>query len=127
MTNLTAKVGFLSCGQELHSLMMKTANDLSVFAVSSLIDMYSKCGSFVDAWRVFDEGGDVVVDVVSKNAIMAAACREGELELAENLFLSKPEMNDGVSWNTMISGFTQNGLELKAIELFKCMVEEGFK
>ncbi|CAI9109835.1 OLC1v1009746C1 [Oldenlandia corymbosa var. corymbosa] len=127
MMNLAAKMGQLSIGQQLHSLMVKTANDLSGFAVSSLIDMYSKCGSFDNAWRVFDEVGHGVVDPVSKNALMAACCREGELELAENLFLSKPEMNDVVSWNTIISGLAQNGQEGKAIEVFKSMIKEGFK
>lgn len=126
MLNLTAKLSYVSWGQQLHSFMMKSANNLSEFAVSSLIDMYSKCGSFRDAWRVFDGGGCRVVDLVSKNAMVAACCREGEMELARNLFWSKPEMNDNVSWNTMISGFAQNGHEEKAIEMFKCMAEEGF-
>ncbi|KAL3515194.1 hypothetical protein ACH5RR_022096 [Cinchona calisaya] len=126
MLNLTAKLSFLSWGQQLHSLMTKTANDLSGFAVSSLIDMYSKCGSFRDAWAVFDGGGFRLVDLVSKNAMVAACCREGELELAQNIFWGKPEMNDNVSWNSMIAGFVQNGHDKKAIEMFKRMAEEGF-
>ncbi|XP_071935467.1 putative pentatricopeptide repeat-containing protein At3g18840 [Coffea arabica] len=126
MLNLTAKLSALSWGQQLHSFMLKTANDLSGFAVSSLIDMYSKSGSFPDAWTVFERGSSSAVDLVSKNAMVAACCREGKLDLAQNLFWSKHEMNDNVSWNTMIAGFAQNGQEEKAIEMFKCMAVEGF-
>ncbi|CDO97077.1 unnamed protein product [Coffea canephora] len=126
MLNLTAKLSALSWGQQLHSFMLKTANDLSGFAVSSLIDMYSKSGSFPDAWTVFERGSSSAVDLVSKNAMVAACCREGKLDLAQNLFWSKHQMNDSVSWNTMIAGFAQNGQEEKAIEMFKCMAVEGF-
>lgn len=126
MLNLTAKLSALSWGQQLHSFMLKTANDLSGFAVSSLIDMYAKSGSFPDAWTVFERGSSSAVDLVSKNAMVAACCREGKLDLAQNLFWSKHQMNDSVSWNTMIAGFAQNGQEEKAIEMFKCMAVEGF-
>ncbi|XP_016474168.2 putative pentatricopeptide repeat-containing protein At3g18840 [Nicotiana tabacum] len=126
MLGLVTKLSILSYGRQLHSYMLKSGNSLSRYALSSLIVMYSKCGCFRDAWRVFD-GSDVgAVDTVSKNAMVAACFREGELEMARDVFSSRPQLNDEVSWNTMISGFAQNGYEEEAIQLFRCMMEEGF-
>ncbi|PIN09277.1 hypothetical protein CDL12_18144 [Handroanthus impetiginosus] len=128
MLNLVAKLRVLLYGKQLHSFMVKSGNDLSGFALSSLIDMYSKCGSFEDSFRVVNGvGGEFMVDLVVKNALIAACCREGDLEAAQEIFLSNPELNDDVSWNTMISGYVQNGCEEEALELFKGMGDGGFR
>ncbi|XP_059312505.1 putative pentatricopeptide repeat-containing protein At3g18840 [Lycium ferocissimum] len=126
MVGLVTKLSLLLYGRQLHSYMLKSGNSISRYALSSLIVMYSKCGCFKDSWSVFD-GSDVgFVDTVSKNAMVAACFREGELQMAQGVFLSMPQLNDEVSWNTMISGFAQNGYEEEAIELFRSMVAEGF-
>ncbi|MBA0698159.1 hypothetical protein Goari_021664, partial [Gossypium aridum] len=54
--NLSAKLGKLSYGAQLHCFMVKTRNDKTGFAVSSLIDMYSKCGCFKEAFQVYNGG-----------------------------------------------------------------------
>ena len=122
MLNLSAKLSMESYGKQLHSYMVKTANNISGFAVSSLIDMYSKCGCFREVCQVFD-GCAGVLDLVSKNAMVAACCREGELEMGVNLFWRDLELNDVVSWNTLISGYVQNGCEEDALKLFVHMEE----
>lgn len=122
MLNLSARLSMEPLGKQLHSYMVKTANNLSGFAVSSLIDMYSKCGCFREVCQVL-EGCAGVLDLVSKNAMVAACCREGELEMGLNLFCRDLESNDVVSWNTMISGCVQNGREEKALKLFVHMVD----
>lgn len=126
MLNLTAKLCVLSYGKQLHSFMLKTANDLSVFAASSLVDMYSKCGCFKEACRVYDGCGEMV-DVVSRNAMVAACCREGEIDVAVDLFWKEHERNDVVAWNTMISGFVQNGHEEESLKLFVRMADENIR
>ncbi|KAH7517870.1 hypothetical protein FEM48_Zijuj09G0109900 [Ziziphus jujuba var. spinosa] len=124
MLNLIAKLAVVTYGRQLHSFMVKTGNFSSGFAVSSLIDMYSKCGCFQEARQVF-RGCDEVIDPVSKNAMVAACCREGELEMAIDLFQRESELNDTVSWNTLISGFAQNGYEEESLKLFGHMAESG--
>ncbi|KAJ7967351.1 Pentatricopeptide repeat-containing protein [Quillaja saponaria] len=126
MLNLTAKLCVVCYGSQIHSYMAKTANDLSAFAVSSLIDMYSKCGCFQDAYNIFNHSG-CAVDLVSKNAMVAACCREGQLDVALNLFWEQPDLNDCVSWNTLISGYSQNGYEDKSLALFVQMGENGVR
>ncbi|XP_021728867.1 putative pentatricopeptide repeat-containing protein At3g18840 [Chenopodium quinoa] len=126
MLNLVAKLSFASLGMQLHSYMVKSGNDHSGFSCSSLIDMYSKCGCFQEAIRVFNDcrGG---LDSVSKNAIVAACCRENKLDLALDIFWHEAELNDTISWNTIISGFVQNDLHEKALRLFICMMENGIR
>ncbi|XP_027356212.1 putative pentatricopeptide repeat-containing protein At3g18840 [Abrus precatorius] len=124
MLNLTAKLLVVCYGKQMHSYMVKTANDLSKFAVSSLIDMYSKCGSFCEAFDVFN-GCDGMIDLVSKNAMVAACCREGKMDMALNVFWKYPELNDTVSWNTLIAGYAQNGYMEKSLTLFVEMMENG--
>ncbi|KAG7011692.1 putative pentatricopeptide repeat-containing protein [Cucurbita argyrosperma subsp. argyrosperma] len=126
MLNLTAKLCVLSYGKQLHTFMLKTANDLSVFAASSLIDMYSKCGCFKEACRVYDGCGEVI-DLVSRNAMVAACCRAGEIDLAVDLFSRERDRNDVVAWNTMISGFVQNGYDEESLKLFVNMADENVR
>ncbi|XP_057456356.1 putative pentatricopeptide repeat-containing protein At3g18840 [Lotus japonicus] len=126
MLNLSAKLRVVCYGKQMHSYMVKTANDLSKFALSSLIDMYSKCGSFREAYNVFS-GCDGVVDLVSKNAMVAACCRDGKMDMALNVFWKNPEFNDTVSWNTLIAGYVQNGYMERALTLFIEMIEKGIE
>lgn len=125
MVNLCAKLYSLVYGRQLHGLMVKTGNDVGGYAVSSLVDMYSKCSSFGDVWKVFEGSRGGGVDLVSKNAVLAACCREGKMDLALEMFCRESELNDVVSWNTLISGYVQNGEIEEGLRLFGCMVENG--
>ncbi|MED6193320.1 hypothetical protein PIB30_018066 [Stylosanthes scabra] len=124
MLNLTAKLGLVYHGKQIHSYMLKTANDSSKFATSSLIDMYSKCGSFHEACNV-PSGCDGMADLVSKNAMIAACCREREMDMALNLFWKNHELNNIVSWNILLAGYVQNCYMEKALALFAEMIENG--
>jgi len=126
MVNFSAKLRVVCYGKQIHSYMVKTASDLSKFASSSLINMYSKCGLFHEACNVV-RGCDGVVDLVSKNAMVAACCREGEMDMALNVFWNNHELNDTVSWNTLIAGYAQNGYMDKALALFVEMTERGIR
>lgn len=126
MLNLCAKLLNVGYGRQFHAFLVKTSNDVSRFAVSSLIDMYSKCACFEDAYRVFNMN-DEVVDLVSKNAMVAACCREGEMEMALKIFWRAPELNDVVSWNTLISGYVHNGYMEEGLKLFVSMAENGVR
>lgn len=129
MLNLSAKLRELWYGKQLHSFMVKSGNDVSVFAVSSLIDMYSKCRCFADGKRVFDGGGGTGSgkELVVVNAMVAGCCRAGEMESALELFDKEMGLNDAVTWNTVISGLVQNGCEKDALKLSVRMIDCGFR
>ncbi|KAL8160024.1 hypothetical protein V2J09_001561 [Rumex salicifolius] len=81
----------------------------------------------IEAFSVFDGRGELEMDSVSKNAMIAACCREGKLQMSLDLFWDKPELNDTISWNTIIAGFEQHGHYKESVELFTTMVENGVR
>ncbi|GAB2277190.1 hypothetical protein Dimus_011898 [Dionaea muscipula] len=50
-----ADYGTLEFGQQVHSLVLKSGHKLDVALCSSLVYMYSKCGSFSDAYLMFNQ------------------------------------------------------------------------
>ncbi|KAF8085025.1 hypothetical protein N665_0685s0017 [Sinapis alba] len=127
MLKLSAKLTNAFYGEQLHGVMVKTGNDASKFAVSSLIHMYSKCGKFKEVCNVFDGLCVEFIDGVTKNAMLAAYCRVGDIERALSIFWRNPELNGTVSWNTLIWGYTQNGFEEEALKMAVRMEESGLK
>jgi pentatricopeptide repeat protein len=54
MLNAWASVAALEEGRHIHGAIIQSGYESDVFVGSSLIDMYAKCGSVEDAWRVFN-------------------------------------------------------------------------
>jgi len=55
MLNACASVFALEEGRCVHQEVIQSGLELDVFVRSSLVDMYAKCGSVDDAWRVFNK------------------------------------------------------------------------
>jgi pentatricopeptide repeat protein len=51
--NACANIEALEEGKHVHEKIIESGWDTDVFVGSSLVDMYAKCGSLEDAWRVF--------------------------------------------------------------------------
>ncbi|KAJ9128907.1 hypothetical protein P3X46_034348 [Hevea brasiliensis] len=102
MVNLFAKLSMLSYGRQVHSYMVKTANDKSRFAVSSLINMYSKCGSFQAACEFND--------TVSWNTLISGFAQNDYEEESLKLFVCM--LHNGVKCNehTFASLLTWKGI-----------------
>ncbi len=82
--NACASVVSLEEGRYAHEQILKTGCESNVFVQSSLIDMYAKCGSMEDAWRVFNKM--VLHDVVSWNAMILGHVKCGQGQKALELF-----------------------------------------
>ncbi|CAM6066490.1 unnamed protein product [Sphagnum tenellum] len=54
MLNACANVAALEEGRHIHGAIIESGYESDVFVGSGLIDMYAKCGSVEDAWRVFN-------------------------------------------------------------------------
>jgi pentatricopeptide repeat protein len=62
-----ARIEVLEEGRRVHQQIIESGFESNAFVGSSLVDMYAKCGSIEDAWRVFDKM--LTHDVFSWNAI----------------------------------------------------------
>ncbi|CDP10583.1 unnamed protein product [Coffea canephora] len=80
----------LEQGRQVHAYSLKSNLDSDGFVSNNLIYMYSKCGSLVDARRIFDTMENL--DVISYNAIIEGYLRQENLYEAFDLF-AKMRMN----------------------------------
>ncbi|KAJ7521184.1 hypothetical protein O6H91_19G042000 [Diphasiastrum complanatum] len=80
----SVKTRSLKKGKLIHSQIVKMGLDTDIFVHNSLVDMYAKCGSMVDARQVFDNMRHR--DVVTWNALILGYIQHGEIELALQLF-----------------------------------------
>lgn len=74
----------LKKGRAVHADIRSKGYDSDLVVGNTLVSMYGKCGSIVDAQSVFDGLPDK--DVVSWNAMLAAYVHEGESEKALQLY-----------------------------------------
>ncbi|PKA66775.1 Pentatricopeptide repeat-containing protein [Apostasia shenzhenica] len=94
---------------------------LSAFARLGLLDrgkqvhcyMFRRRFNRLDCFNIFTH--NALIDMYSK-------C--GDMKSASQLFDEMPE-RDIVSWNSMITGFAQNGMAKQSINVFERMVEAG--
>ncbi|CAL9776636.1 unnamed protein product [Musa acuminata subsp. burmannicoides] len=66
-----------------------------------------------------------LLPLVLCNALIVMYSRCGKVQVALELFRRMPQ-RDVVSWNTMISAFVQNGLNLEGVSLVYEMQKDGF-
>ncbi|XP_024533172.1 pentatricopeptide repeat-containing protein At4g18520, chloroplastic-like [Selaginella moellendorffii] len=194
------KVEALQEGKRLHSEAVKCGFLSDKVVANSLVDMYARCGSMVEARKVFDEMPSL--DVVSWNSLLLGYVVNGESEVSLELFeemqrkgwdpdartfvavfkacgnltsekeestaewlkrgsafhlqasqceldshifvanslidmyakcgsladaravFDKMPLHDLVSWNTLLSGYADNGESEKALEVYKLMRKE---
>jgi pentatricopeptide repeat protein len=53
--NACASLVALKEGSSVHDQIIQSALESAVFVGNSLVNMYAKCGSIEDAWRVFNK------------------------------------------------------------------------
>jgi len=82
--NACASVGALEEGRRAHEQIIQSGCGLDVFVGSSLVDMYAKCGSMEEAWKVFNKMSSR--DVVSWTAMILGNVKCGEGQAALELF-----------------------------------------
>lgn len=86
----------LEQGRRIHAEATKHKCITDLFVRTSLIDMYGKCGSIVDAKNVFD--GVVHCDLVTWNAMISAYAQQGEADKAFQLY--EQMRDEGLSPNS---------------------------
>lgn len=130
MLKVAAALGDAALARQLHAAAVKAGADADGYGATALVDAYSKCGRFEEALLQAAPGGAGAA--AAKNAVLAALCREGEMEAAFEFFFSDgggaaappPEV---VAWNTLIAGCVKNCLPSLALQLFGEMSERGIR
>jgi pentatricopeptide repeat protein len=84
LLNACASVVVLEQGRCVHQQILQSGLESDVFVGSSLVDMYAKCGSIVDAWSVFHKMP--YRDVVTWNALVLGHVKCGQGQKALELF-----------------------------------------
>lgn len=104
-------LGALKLARQFHAMLHKLCIEMNDYAFNSLVDMYAKCGSIHEAYRVFSESS--IKDVVSYNVMIAGFANHGHGEDAIKLF---PEMIEGgiqpdtVTFLGILTACSQSGL-----------------
>ncbi|KAJ7298442.1 hypothetical protein O6H91_Y582200 [Diphasiastrum complanatum] len=79
----------LAEGKQVHALIVQSVLDSNIFLANTLVHMYSKCGSVLDAHKVFSNMPQH--NVYSWTAIISAYADSGQDEEAINLFQQMQE------------------------------------
>ncbi|KAM1358428.1 hypothetical protein TB2_045403 [Malus domestica] len=100
-TVLTAcgNLGRLRQGREVHAKVITYGLYGNVVVESSLVDMYGKCGSVENAWRVFDRMSKK--NSVSRSALLGVYCQAGDFESVVKHFREMEEA-DLYSFGTVL-------------------------
>ncbi|KAL0920457.1 hypothetical protein M5K25_009595 [Dendrobium thyrsiflorum] len=114
-------------GKQIHARLFRTHFKPNVIVLSSLIDMYSKCGDLEAGRRVFRHSSVIRRDVVMWNTIISAVGSHGHGREAIKLFEEmvsieiKPDSNTFV---VLLTACSHSGLVLEGWQFFKSMAEK---
>lgn len=117
-----AQVGAMDMGGSIHGYIKKHGIKLSCHLITSLIDMYSKCGDLNKALEVFYSVDDK--DVFIWSAMVAGLAMHGRGRDAIDLFNKMQEANvkpNAVTFTNLLCACSHTGLVEEGREFFKKM------
>ncbi|CAM8998139.1 unnamed protein product [Rhodiola kirilowii] len=120
-----AELGALALGRRVHMYMVKVGLTTNLHATNALIDLYAKCGSIVEARKVFDEMGER--SVVSWTSLIVGLALNGFGQDALSLFQELENERLVPSEITFVGALyacSHCGMVDKGFEYFKRMKEE---
>lgn len=110
-------------GKEIHACLIRSGLKPNTIVVSSLIDMYSKCGSLQKGRQVFDIMGDKR-DAVLWNTMLSALAQHGYGEEAIAMFANMVKSGvkpDRISFIVILNACSHSGLVKEGLILFESM------
>ncbi len=119
--NACASILTLEEGRCVHQQTVEFVCDSDVFVGNSLVDMYAKCGSIEDAWRVFNKMPSRNVVTWNAMALVHVKCGQGQkaLELFQQM------QQKGVRPNSVtFVGVLKACASLAVIEEGRCVHEQ---
>ncbi|XVE96435.1 hypothetical protein REPUB_Repub02eG0221600 [Reevesia pubescens] len=123
-----ASAGLVEFGKQMHCLALKFGFGFDIFVGSNLVDMYSKCGVMVNAYKIFQ-------DMECKDEVLWTALIDGYAKngLFEDALLAYKNMvNEGITIDKFVLCSTLSACAaLKFLNFGRClhsvMVKNGFE
>lgn len=115
----------LDIGSQLHSLVAKIGLDSETSVGSSLVTMYSKCGSIGNCCNAFDQITNP--DLICWTAMIASYAHHGKGKEALRVYKSMIKEGiqpDSVTFITILSACSHNGLIEEAFYYFNSMIKD---
>ncbi|KAI3816203.1 hypothetical protein L1987_15894 [Smallanthus sonchifolius] len=112
-------------GIQAHAVLVKTGFIVNFFVCSSLVDMYSKCGSINEAYSLFLHAQDK--NIVLLNAMISGFSRHGRSMEAMILFEKMQQIGlqpNEVTYVSVLSACGHMGLVKEGKKYFDMMVKE---
>ncbi|XP_074297167.1 pentatricopeptide repeat-containing protein At5g04780, mitochondrial [Silene latifolia] len=112
-------------GNQVHCVVQKAGVGASIYVSSALIDMYAKCGSIKESYRVFSDLENK--NLVSWNAMISGFSRHGRCLQVRILFekmQQKGVFPNEVSYLSVLSACGHMGLVEEGRKYFRLMVEQ---
>ncbi|KAH7291876.1 hypothetical protein KP509_29G039600 [Ceratopteris richardii] len=112
-------------GFYLHKEIVVRSFEGDSFINNTLIDMYGKCGSLIEAQKIFD--GLEVKDLVAWNVMLSAYCSNHEESMALELFECMQAHGvrpDSVTFTSVLSACKEANYAQTGLRLFKLMLLE---
>ncbi|KAL9684602.1 hypothetical protein QQ045_022043 [Rhodiola kirilowii] len=88
-------------GKEIHGQLVVNGYGLNLFAMTSVANMYAKCGMVEDAYKMFDRMPEK--DLVSWNTVVSGYAQNGKAKIALEMVLRMQEERVRPDWITMVS------------------------
>ncbi|XP_024517303.1 pentatricopeptide repeat-containing protein At3g09040, mitochondrial-like [Selaginella moellendorffii] len=121
-------LGSLEAGIELEKEIREAGLQDQIVIVNSLVDLYGKCGSMVDAQRVFDEARGRR-DLVTWNTLIDGYSRQGDCETVLTLFegLQRERLTpDELTFLSVLTACSHAGSIDKGMEYFQAMASPKY-
>ncbi|CAK9258164.1 unnamed protein product [Sphagnum jensenii] len=114
-------------GRNVHLHIIKTGFKPDVYLLNALLNMFCKCGSLLEARKVFDTMQ--VRDMISWTLMLASNLvhmyvRCGSLVEARKVFDAMQE-RAAITWTFMLAGYAKQGLNQEAFKLYEQMAERN--
>ncbi|KAL1208709.1 putative pentatricopeptide repeat-containing protein [Cardamine amara subsp. amara] len=116
--NACSGLGMLETGKQMHGHAFKIGLTDDIVVASTVLDMYSTCGSPMEACKFFSEVK--TFDTILLNCMIKVYFSCGRIDDAKLIF-ERIENKSLISWNSMTVGFSQNGCPVETLEYFRQM------
>ncbi|WJX32577.1 hypothetical protein P8452_20885 [Trifolium repens] len=113
----------IELGKLVHDHIFQSKLDVDIVLMNALLDMYVKCGSLMDAQRVFYE--IPCKNATSWNTLILGHAKQGLIGDAMKLIDKMPEP-DIISWNSIVAGLVEYA-SVHALQFVTMMHVKGLK